>query len=226
MFEENHKLLGKAHSDLMRSQVFLVVGAGGLGGFIANALVRLGASHLILVDDDCFDESNLNRQLFSDLKAIGKPKVNVIKEALEKINPNLHIDTFNAKVETLFDQPIIKKSTVVFDAVDSVKTRLALEVFASEQNVPLVHGAIGGWYGQVGIIEPGTFLLKSLYGTKEKGVEKTLGSPTFTPPIIANLMVSECMKYLHQDPDVLVNKLLFMDLKTHTYHIMFDQTKT
>ena len=226
MFKENHKLLGDNHQAIIENETFLVVGAGGLGGFISNALTRLGAKHIIIVDYDTYDESNLNRQLFSHQATIGKYKADVVKEELLKISPTCHIEVFKDKIENIVNHPSIKKTTMLFDAVDSIKTRLFLENFASQKNIPFFHGAIGGWYGQVAIIEPHVYLLKDLYGNKEKGVEKTLGSPTFIPPIVANLMVSECMKYLHKEEELLLNKLLFIDIKNHTYQIVFDKSKT
>ncbi len=221
-FSENLKLLGEDHYKIIEEYTFLIVGLGGLGGFIANALTRLGATHLILVDKDVFEESNLNRQLFSNEDAIDKPKVEVVKTELLKINPKIRIDSFVSEIQAIAEEKIILEVDMVFDAVDNIKTRLWLEDFTTNLNVPLVHGAIGGWYGEVAIVTPGSNMLHTLYGNKEKGVEKTLGSPTFIPPIIANLMVTECVKWIHKMEGTLLNKLLFIDIKNHTYSIVFD----
>lgn len=225
VFSENHKLLGDNHLELIEEYHFLVVGLGGLGGYIANALTRLGAKYLTLVDFDVFQESNLNRQLFSNLKTLNQPKIEVVKEALLEINPNIEITTLKGKIEDFSEHPIIKKSSLIFDSVDNIKTRLWLEDFAKSLAIPIVHGAIGGWYGQVAFVTPGSGLLHTLYGTKEKGVEKTLGSPTFIPPIIANLMVTEAIKWMHKLDGLLEDKLLFIDIKNHLYQIVLDRSK-
>lgn len=224
-FSENFKLLGENHYKIIEEYTFLIVGLGGLGGFIANALTRLGASHLVLVDNDVFEEANLNRQLFSNEAAINKPKVDVVKNELLKINPKMRIDPFVNEIQDIAHDKVIREVDIVFDAVDNIKTRLWLEDFTTELNIPLVHGAIGGWYGEVAIVTPGSNMLHSLYGKKEKGIEKTLGSPTFIPPIIANLMVTECVKWMHNMEGTLINKLLFIDVKNHTYSIVFDLSK-
>ncbi len=225
MFSENEKLLGKAHGDKIKTHSILIVGLGGLGGFIANALVRLGARHLVLVDNDVFEESNLNRQLFSHQDALNQPKVKVVKEELLKINPQCQIDAFINRIEDIENEPLIEKATVVFDAVDSIQVRLWIERFASKKKIPLVHGALGGWYGEIAFIEPGVKMLEMLYGKKKQGIEKDLGSPTFTPPIVANMMVTEFIKWLHDDEELLRNRLLIIDLKNHSYQVVFDLAK-
>ncbi len=225
MFHENEKLLGKEHLKRMEAHTFLIVGAGGLGGHLANALVRLGAKRLILVDRDVFEKSNLNRQLFSNQKSVGEYKVDAVRRELLDISPDCEIECFYDDIESLENHPNIAKASVVFDAVDSVATRLWLEKFAERLEVPLFHGAIGGWYGEVALIEPGTRLLETLYGQKKKGVEKELGSPTFTPAIVANLMATECVKWLHDEEGVLRNKMLIIDLKHHSYQVVFDRSK-
>lgn len=188
----------------------LLVGAGGLGGHVANSLVRLGLRRLTIVDPDVFETSNLNRQLFCDEKTLGKPKAKVVADALKRIDQSVDVTPRVCRVETL-DVRVLNDVDWVFDAVDTIQVKLWLEQLATRLNVPLVHGAIGGWYGQFAICAPRRFVLEKLYGTYEAGLEKTLGSPTFTPAIIANCMVAEWVKCV-QKPKHTMNTVFIVDM--------------
>ncbi len=222
IFNENKKLLGTDYNQKIQTKHVLIVGLGGLGGFVANALVRLGVENLTLVDFDCFTMSNLNRQLFSSTEVLGQSKVDVIKTNLLLINPDIKVDTQQRKIQSVNS---LDRIDVVFDCVDNIETRLWLERYANDNHIPLVHGAIGGWYGQFGVVLPGSKILETIYQNKKSGIEKVLGSPTFIPPIIANMMVTEYIKYIFGIPETLINKLMLVDLKDHNYSIVFDKTK-
>lgn len=198
----------------------LIVGAGGLGGYIASSLARIGVSSISIVDFDVFDESNLNRQMFSTLKTLNKPKVDVVKQGLLDINPNLDITAVHTKLDESFDHKHFEGVDFVFDAVDNIKSKVLIEKYCSKLNIPLIHGAIAGWYGQFGIIMPGSNILSEIYKDKQKGIESVLMSPTFTPGIVGNMMVSEFVKYV-LGKDALVNQILYIDLLDHEYRIIY-----
>jgi len=198
----------------------LVIGVGGLGGYIASSLARIGVSSITIVDYDCFDDSNLNRQMFSTLKTLKKPKVDVVKRGLLDINPNLKIRTIHAKLDKTFDLTNFENIDIVFDAVDNIESKILLEKYCNQFNIPLIHGAIAGWYGQLGIIMPGSNILNDLYNDNKHGIESELMSPTFTPGVIGNMMISEFVKFI-LEKEALVNKILYVDLLDHEYRIMY-----
>ena len=78
-----------------------IAGIGGLGSNAAIALVRAGIGRLVLVDFDKVEESNLDRQYYF-LDQIGKPKVDVIKENIRRIDPNVKVETYDLKLENVF----------------------------------------------------------------------------------------------------------------------------
>jgi molybdopterin/thiamine biosynthesis adenylyltransferase len=108
---------------------------------------------------------------------------------------------------------------LIFDCLDQVPPRLHLEEAGTRLNIPIMHGAIGGWYGQVALVAPASGILTALYGTKEEGIEKKLGNPTFTPALIASLMVSEGVKVLLGNP-VREGGVFFADLLTNTWEFV------
>ena len=87
------RLIGQDKVDELNTKKVLVFGVGGVGSAVVEALGRAGVGHLILVDADVFDPSNLNRQLGATVETIGRPKVEVMKERLLTINPDIDVET-------------------------------------------------------------------------------------------------------------------------------------
>jgi len=171
---------------LLESTVVLV-GLGGLGGQLVEQLGRVGIGEIIAVDPDVFDETNLNRQLLSNEANLGKEKTNEAKERLEKINKAVEFTGFQSRLDELPDE-VWEKADLVFDCLDNIDDRLVLARECSASNCPLVHGAIAGWYGEVGVVWPGSKMLEKHYQGQHEGLEKELGTPPFTAAVAANLM--------------------------------------
>lgn len=198
---------------LHRSSV-AVVGCGGLGGYAIEELSRLGVGHLIAIDPDVFEEHNLNRQLLSCPAAIGQNKAMAAARRVADINPAVTVRPVQAAFspETAADQ--LATVDVVVDASDSVPIRLQLVESCARLEIPLVHGAIAGWYGHVCTVMPGDRTLQHLYGrlAETKGVEVRFGNPSFTPAVIASVEVAEVCKILLGQGNLLRNQLLLIDL--------------
>ena len=194
----------------------MVAGLGGLGGHVVDQLVRCGLGVLVGVDADLFDETNLNRQLYSDRNTIGLRKTEATQRRVEATNEAVEFHSLLRRVEELEDGAY-EGVEVIFDCLDTIPSRLHLQGVGERLNIPLIHGAIGGWYGQVAIVWPGSKLLSNLYGTRQEGIEKTLGNPPFTPAFIASLMVSEGIKLLLGKKER-ENTVLFADLLNDHLH--------
>ncbi len=221
-FEKNTGIMTIAEMEKIAQTRVLLVGLGGLGGFVASSLARLGVRSLVLVDYDRFSSSNLNRQLYSSVDTLGKSKVDVLVGELKKINPDIEITAFLDSVYNL-DASVYEKVGLIIDAVDEIKTKLFLENVSEKHRKPLLHGAVGGWYGQVGISLPGSLLLHDFYGSFSEGLEKTMGAPTFIPPIIANLMIAELIKFVNHRPGTLTNKIMMVDTLNNVEKIVFSK---
>jgi molybdopterin/thiamine biosynthesis adenylyltransferase len=205
----------EGQKNLLRSKV-MVVGLGGLGGHVVEQLVRCGVGILLGVDADLFDETNLNRQLYSEPKTIGQRKTDVTQRRVEATNNAVEFHSFFYRVEDLEDS-VYQGVDLIFDCLDAIASRLHLEGVGERLDIPIVHGAIGGWYGQVAIVWPGSRLLSNVYGTKREGIEKTLGNPPFTPALVATFMVSEGIKLLLGKKEK-ENIVLFADLLNSQWH--------
>ncbi len=204
----------------IRNAQVLIVGAGGLGGYLANGFVRMGVKSIVVVDNDRFEKRNLNRQLFSSHENLGRFKSDVVVEALDAVSPDTHLMSCPFSVEDLDDETL-KGVDMIVDAAGNAETKKYLEKLAETYKKPLLHGAIGGWYGQVGIVLPGKGIVNKLYDSSTRSVEEDLRCPTFTPAVVANLMVTEFAKY-YGGKKALVNRILLVNLLEHTYDILFD----
>jgi molybdopterin/thiamine biosynthesis adenylyltransferase len=190
-----------------------VVGCGGLGGHLIEQLARLGVGTLVVVDPDVFEEHNLNRQLLSSPAHLGVAKVDVARERVAAVNPAVEVVAHRLAFSRGNGRELLSGCSVVLDGLDNVLVRRDLAAVCRELAVPLVHGAIAGWYGQVAVQLPGGDLSRLLRPTESgKGVEAKLGNPSFTPAVVASLQVAEATKILIGRGTSLAGRALFVNL--------------
>jgi len=182
---------------LFQSQV-AVIGCGGLGGYVIEELARLGVGTIIAIDPDVFEEHNLNRQLLSSPATLGRAKVEAAAARIAEINPAVTLIPVLAAYSPENGKELLQGAQVIVDALHSIQTRLALAKTCTDLGIPMVHGAIGGWYGQVTTQFPGDDTVQKLYRrwVEGKGVEQKLGNPSFTPALVASIEVAEVCKIL------------------------------
>jgi molybdopterin-synthase adenylyltransferase len=220
-YSRNMAALSAEENESLKNFKVAVVGCGGLGGYVIEMLGRLGVGYITAIDGDVFEESNLNRQILSDAESLGVKKALNAKIRMEKVNPLIHICAVPERLTEQNGREILRGADVVVDALDSIETRLMLEGLCEELAIPLVHGAIGGWYGQVTTVLPGDKTLSRIYGGKsQQGIERKLGNPSFTPALAASIEVSEVVKLLIKRGEVLRKKLLVIDLLEQDYEVI------
>lgn len=217
-YERNMKTLSPEENTKLREFKVFVAGCGGLGGFVIEELGRLGIGHITAVDGDVFEESNLNRQLLSTMDLLGQGKADAARERMLKVNPDVTVTSIQTMITAENCPELIRGHDLVIDALDNMGTRIVLEKSCEKEGIPMVHGAIAGWYGQVSAIFPGDRTIEKLYPKDgEKGVETELGNPAFTPAMVASIEVAEGLKILLGRGNILRNKLLCIDLLDHEY---------
>lgn len=198
-----------------------VVGCGGLGGYLIEMLARLGIGHLTVIDGDVFEESNLNRQLLSNMANLGRPKAHVAKERIGQINPEVQADARHVLLTSENAESLLTGHDLVCDALDSVLSRKVLQSASEKLGIPLVYAAIAGWYAHVATIMPGDRLLDILYPDDNyKGMETHLGNPSFTPALAASLQVAETLKVLLKRDGILRNKVLMINTLDQVFDII------
>ena len=198
---------------LFRSRV-VVVGAGGLGGYVVEELARLGVGTLAVADPDTFEEHNLNRQLLASVGNLGAPKVEAAVERVGTINPAVRLVPLRLHFSRENGPELLSGADAAVDALDTVTDRVELARACREAGVPMVHGAIAGWYGQMATQMPGEDITPFIYppGSAPKGVETKLGNPSFTPAVVASLQVAEVCKILLGKGGILSRRMLLLDL--------------
>jgi molybdopterin/thiamine biosynthesis adenylyltransferase len=200
---------------LLQSAV-AVVGAGGLGGTIIELLARQGIGHIIIIDNDRFAEQNLNRQIMSTEKNLGKYKALVAAKRVKETNSAVTVTTFVEKLTEDNAHRLLKDARVVADGLDNLPSRFAVENACRSLRIPFVHGTIAGFCGQLMTIFPEDAGLCCIYGSSdrfpEQGIEVKIGNPSATPAIIAAWQVQEIVKIITGIGKPLRNTLLLLDM--------------
>ncbi|MGN1355507.1 MAG: ThiF family adenylyltransferase [Bacilli bacterium] len=126
-FDRFKKLIGEDSFENISSKTVLVVGVGGVGGYVVEALVRSGIGKIIIVDGDMVDETNINRQIIALSSTVGQSKVDVFEKRIKDINEKCEVIKINkfidaSNIDILFDYEF----DYLVDACDTVSTKLAL----------------------------------------------------------------------------------------------------
>jgi molybdopterin/thiamine biosynthesis adenylyltransferase len=207
---------------LLRSTV-AVIGLGGLGGSVVEGLARMGVGRIVAVDGDTFVDHNLNRQILSQEALMSQPKAEAARERASAINAAVEVvvHTDNLTPDNLKD--CLRGVDVVVDGLDRLPSRLMLQDGVQRLGIPLVHGAIAGYMGQVMTILPGDAGLRALYGDGDvpaRGAEADLGCPAATPMLVAAWQVQEVLKILLGQGELIRGRMLFMDAEAGTIDVL------
>lgn len=222
--EENWKerteiLIGEDNIRILKNSKVAVFGIGGVGSFAVEALARAGIGHLVLIDNDIISVTNLNRQIHATIDTIGKSKVEVMKDRILSINPNVIVEVYtpddidNGNEENIIDDTF----SYIIDSVDTIKTKLNLIEKANSCNVPIISAMGAG-----NKLEPTMFEVADIYNTsvcplakvmrkelKKRNIPKlkvvyskeepkksfeNIGSIAFVPSVVGLIMASEVIK--------------------------------
>ncbi len=147
-------IVTRSEEERFKDAKITVIGCGGIGGETIEMLARMGIGELVLVDEDAFDLSNLNRQTLATITDLGLDKSAVAGEKVRLINPYVKVTIFNEHVDQTNIDKIIGDSDIVIDALDNVLTRVIVSRTAKEKGIPYIHGAIHGTMGQITVFLP------------------------------------------------------------------------
>ena len=132
-------LVGKEGIDKLRNSKVIVFGVGGVGGFAVEALARAGVGEITLIDNDTVSLTNLNRQIIATYNTIDKPKVEVMKERLLDINPDLNIKAIAKKYnKETTDEILVEDYDYVVDAIDMVTSKILLVEECNKKGLKLI----------------------------------------------------------------------------------------
>ncbi len=139
VFQRTARIIGEKGLETLAGKTVAVFGIGGVGSYASEALVRAGVGHLIFIDKDTVEISNLNRQLVADLTTMGQSKAEVMVERAHRINPDC-----DAKALQVYFKPedtdFLKSlhADFIIDAIDDVPAKIALICGCSELKIPMI----------------------------------------------------------------------------------------
>jgi len=213
-YQRNRQTISSSGQLTLLRSCAVVIGCGGLGGYLVEELARLGVGRIVAVDPDLFEEHNLNRQLLCTLANLGESKVSAAARRVAEINPAVKLVPRRCAFGAANGRELLAGATVAVDALDNLATRRELAELCRELGIALVHGAIAGWYGQVATQLPGEDISAFLCGAGSgiKGVETGLGNPSFTPALVASLQAAEACKVMLALGEPVSGRLLTVNL--------------
>jgi molybdopterin/thiamine biosynthesis adenylyltransferase/rhodanese-related sulfurtransferase len=195
----------------------LLVGAGGLGSPASLYLAAAGVGTLGIIDADVVDASNLQRQIVHSTERLGEPKVASAKRTLEALNPDVKVFPFEERLTSEnIERILADKWDVIVDGADNFPTRYLVNDASVWHGIPVVHGSIYRFEGQVTVFDPGAGpCYRCLFPTPpppelapscaEGGVLGVL------PGIIGSLQANEALKIVLDRGETLVGRLLLFD---------------
>ena len=197
-YARNFPALTEEECLVLRNKRVLVVGCGGLGGHLIDQLARIGIGGIRAVDGDVFEETNLNRQLLSEVPLLGTGKAKAAADRVHRVNPDICVEAIKVFLTEENALELLDNCDVVLDALDNIPSRKILAAACEKAGIPYIYGAISGWVAQAAISMPGDGLIELLYPERIEISDKSVLS--FTPALCASMQVSLCVKLLTGRP--------------------------
>ena len=232
--------VGEAGQQKLLSSRVLLIGAGGLGSPASLYLAAAGVGTLGIIDADVVDDSNLQRQIVHSTERLGEPKVESAKRTIEALNPDVEVKTYRERLSSEnIDRILDDGWEIIVDGTDNFPTRYLVNDASVWRGIPVVHGSIYRFEGQVTVFKPGT--PGSAVG-QGNGARAKDGGPCYrclyaSPPppelapscaeggvlgvlpgIVGTLQTNEAIKLALGIGDPLVGRLLMFDALGTDFH--------
>jgi sulfur-carrier protein adenylyltransferase/sulfurtransferase len=207
----------RAQEKLAQAKV-LVIGAGGLGCSVLQYLAAAGLGHIGIADTDMVSVSNLHRQILYNTSDVGRPKVEVAREKLQALNPELVIETWMVRWQHQQCVDHFPEYDIIVDATDNFASRYLINDACVLFGKPLVYGAVSQYEGQVALFNapmpggersvnyrdlfPQPVLEGEVMSCAEGGVLGVL------PGIIGTLQATEVIKWLTGIGETMANRMI------------------
>ncbi len=208
----------------LRSGRVLLVGCGALGSAVAETLVRAGVGGLTLIDRDCVEPSNLQRQSLFDEEdaARARPKAVAAEARLRRINSEVAITGIVADLGAALASELVPRADLVLDGTDNFETRYALNDVCLRARVPWIYAACVAAHGAVLAVRPGrTPCLRCVLGERPATTETCDTSGVIAPivDVTAGIQGAEALKFLAGREEALVPGLVTVDLWTGVFEV-------
>lgn len=219
---------GKKGQQKLADAKVLVVGAGGLGVPVLQYLTGMGIGAITIVDGDDITLSNLQRQVMYSTGDVGKKKVEVAKEVLQRLNPETTIEAITSMLSSENADQLIKDHQVVIDCTDNIESRYLINDSCMKFKTPFVYGALYRHEGHVSVFNhKKNFNYRDVYPDDSAKVENCneIGVLGMLPGMIGCYQAMEAVKIIAEIGETLEGKLLVIDALNTDHHI-FELVKT
>ena len=159
-FKRTEFLIGKEKLEKLKNSKVAIFGIGGVGGYVTEALARSGVGAMDLIDNDVVSLSNINRQIIALTSTVGKYKVDVAKERVADINPDIKVNTFKTFYLPENNDFDFSQYDYIIDAIDTVSGKLALIENAHKANTKIISSM-----GTGNKLDPTKFEITDIYKT-------------------------------------------------------------
>ncbi len=221
LFDRHKGLFGEEAFACIRRSRVLVAGAGGLGSTVLQLLVRGGFGTIYIYDYAVVDLPDLNRQLLYNLSHVGVPKVEAACSVLLGINPDASIIPRQEKISR---ESVLPEVDFVIDCLDTFEDRFSLDEVVFKRGVPLIHGGVSGFFGQVTTLIPGkTQGFQELFGNERPPEDRDIPRQVFPPAVtaVASILASEAFKLASgRTQELLAGTMLTLDFHSNSFEII------
>jgi len=208
----------------LRNARACLIGVGGLGSPVATQLVGMGIGYLRIVDRDIVSRSDLHRQHLYDAESVGLPKVEVARQKLGKLNPDVTIEAIPESLNSINAEELIGGMDVVIDGLDHPEPRYLVNRICNKLKIPYVFGAAIEAFGNVSTLMPGqTFCLECFMpGLKDEDLPVcgVVGVHPSVIGMVSSVQVSEAVRLIIGQQPKLFNRLLYIDLREFEFNIL------
>lgn len=172
LFDRLSLVVGKDNIEKIKEKKIVLIGLGGVGGSAFETLIRSGILNIRVCDYDKFEETNLNRQILSNLENIGKLKTNVSKEFAENINRDTKVICYNEKLSNDNIDKIIPVDTdYIIDACDDINAKITIIKYAINNNIKIISSM-----GTANKLEPSKLEITNIWKTNYDPLAKKIRS--------------------------------------------------
>ena len=167
---DRFKLLVNDKFDKIKNLKVLILGVGGVGGYVVESLARCGVENITIIDSDIIDITNINRQIIALHSKLGRKKVEVLKERINDINPNCIVDTFDIFYEESNKDIIFNKEyDYIIDCCDTIKSKEIIIKESINRNIKIISSMGAG-----GKFDPSKIKISKLKKTSYDKIAKKL----------------------------------------------------
>ena len=163
LYQRTARIIGEDGVNALKEATVAVFGTGGVGSYACEALGRAGVGHLIFIDKDVVDETNMNRQLVADLTTLGGNKAEVMAERVRRVNPSCDVQALVKRYDPSDDEFIPSlHADFIIDAIDDVPAKVAMAVCCWKHKIPEISSM-----GTGNRLHPEMLEIADIYKTRE-----------------------------------------------------------